>query len=143
MKGTTDKWFRLLRFSALKILMELSMEICYFGTSFVEVFCASFRVSFAFLIVATFFSIKCELMASTSIKKQGNWCRCLDSEEAKNVSSSGKPHVHCSCLLCKGKAVYPMTAWRHLQRANRARNETSGTCESGQSSTSRDLKYFV
>ena len=81
------------------------------------------EVSFAFLILVTFFSIKCDLMASTSIK-QGNWCRCLDSEEARNISSSGKPHVHCLCSLCKGKAVYPMTAWRHVQRASRARAET-------------------
>ena len=80
-------------------------------------------VSFAFLILVTFFSIKCDLMASTSIK-QGNWCTCLDSEEARNISSSGKPHVHCSCSLCKGTAVYPMTAWRHVQRANRATTET-------------------
>ena len=81
------------------------------------------EVSFAFLILVTFFAIKCDLMASTSIK-QGNWCTCLDSEEARNISSSGKPHVHCSCSLCKGKAVYPMTAWRHVQRANRATTET-------------------
>lgn len=86
-------------------------------------FARSPEVSFAFLILLTFFSIKCDLMASTSIK-QGNWCTCLDSEEARNISSSGKPHVHCSCFLCKGKAVYPMTAWRHVQRANRARTET-------------------
>ena len=81
------------------------------------------EISFAFLILVTFFSIKCDLMASTSIK-QGNWCTCLDSEEARNISSSGKPHVHCSCFICKGKAVYPMTAWRHIQRANRAATET-------------------
>lgn len=59
-----------------------------------------------------------------ALSKSSNLCRCLDSDEARNLSSAGNAHVHCSCLLCKGKAVYPMTAWRHARRANRARTET-------------------
>ena len=57
--------------------------------------------------------------------KSSNLCRCLKSDEARNLSSSGNAHVHCWCLLCKGKAVYPMTAWRHARRANTARTENS------------------
>ena len=76
---------------------------------------------FTFVILVTLLLPKQRMASST---KQANLCRCLDSDEARNISSSGKAHVHCSCLLCKGKAVYPMTAWRHTQRANRARTET-------------------
>ncbi|KAL9965988.1 hypothetical protein ACROYT_G023992 [Oculina patagonica] len=74
-----------------------------------------------FVILVTLLLPK-QCMASST--KPANLCRCLDSDEARNISSSGKAHVHCLCLLCKGKAVYPMTAWRHTQRANRARTET-------------------
>lgn len=73
-----------------------------------------------FVILVTLLLKQC--MASST--KQGNLCRCLDSNEARTISSSGNAHVHCLCLLCEGKAVYPMTAWRHLQRANKARTET-------------------
>lgn len=51
-----------------------------------------------------------------SCTPQGNLCRCLDSTEAEEISSQGNVHVHCRCSICVGKAVYPMTAWRHLQR---------------------------
>ena len=95
------------------------------------------KFSFKFLILVTL-SKKCEFMALST--KEGNLCRCLDSDEARNMSSSGIAHVHCSCLRCKGKAVYPMTAWKHLQRKSLARKETldeqlqipSGTYELGQ-----------
>lgn len=77
---------------------------------------------FTFVILVTLLLPK-QCMASST--KPANLCRCLDSDEARNISSLGKAHVHCSCLLCiKGKAVYPMTASRHTQRANRARTET-------------------
>lgn len=35
----------------------------------------------------------------------------------------GNAHVHCQCTLCVGKAVYPMTAWRHIQRERLAFGE--------------------
>ncbi len=57
-------------------------------------------------------------MASCS--RQGNLCRCLDGAEAENLSARGNAHVHCQCLICEGRAAYPMTAWRHMQRERTA-----------------------
>lgn len=54
---------------------------------------------------------------------QGSICRCLESQEARDISSQGKAHVHCSCILCAGRAVYPMTAWRHAQKTKRTKLE--------------------
>jgi hypothetical protein len=51
-----------------------------------------------------------------SCSTQGNLCRCLDSAEAQNISARGNAHVHCQCAICEGRAAYPMTAWRHMQR---------------------------
>ena len=51
---------------------------------------------------------------------QGNLCRCLDSPEAQNISARGNAHVHCQCAICAGRAAYPMTAWRHMQRERAA-----------------------
>lgn len=97
------------------------------------------------------FYLEVETKSMTAYTKQGNLCRCLESDEARQISSSGKAHVHCDCLMCEGKAVYPMTAWRHLQRTRRARGETlddqlvfpstsssdiSDTCESDHLSSS-------
>ena len=51
---------------------------------------------------------------------QGNLCRCLDSPETQNISARGNAHVHCQCAICAGRAAYPMTAWRHMQRERAA-----------------------
>ena len=71
-------------------------------------------------------------MASCS--SQANLCRCLDSTEAENISTQGNAHVHCQCTLCVGKAVYPMTAWRHVQRERLAQGED-------QSAGNRDIIF--
>ena len=55
----------------------------------------------------------------------GRGCRCLNNNKARNLSLSGNAHVHWWCLLCNGKVVYPMTAWRHARGANNARTENS------------------
>jgi len=53
-------------------------------------------------------------------------CHCNDSETAIYVNSKTYGHIHCPCDVCDGKAVYPMTAWRHLQRRKRSH---SSSCE--------------
>ena len=34
---------------------------------------------------------------------------------AREISKQGKPHVHCPCDKCNGRATWRMTAWRHLK----------------------------
>lgn len=60
-----------------------------------------FEFMLTFVILLTLVMPK-QCMASS---KSSNLCRCLNSDEARNLSSSGNAHVHCWCLLCKGKAV--------------------------------------
>lgn len=40
-------------------------------------------------------------------------CYCQITPEAREISQAGKPHVHCPCAKCNGKATWRMTAWRH------------------------------
>ena len=42
-------------------------------------------------------------------------CHCQLTTEAREISKQGKPHVHCPCDKCNGRATWRMTAWRHLQ----------------------------
>ena len=43
-------------------------------------------------------------------------CYCQLTAEARDISKKGeKPHVHCPCHKCSGRATWRMTAWRHLQ----------------------------
>lgn len=42
-------------------------------------------------------------------------CFCTVSQEAININSKSKGHVHCPCEVCSGEPVYPTTAWRHIQ----------------------------
>lgn len=42
-------------------------------------------------------------------------CHCQLTPEAIEISKQGKPHVHCPCDKCNGKATWRMTAWRHLK----------------------------
>ena len=42
-------------------------------------------------------------------------CHCQLSAEAREISKHGKPHVHCPCDKCNGRATWRMTAWRHLK----------------------------
>ena len=37
------------------------------------------------------------------------------------INSKSHGHIHCPCEVCLGEVVYPTTAWRHLQRAKKAR----------------------
>ena len=57
--------------------------------------------------------------------QQPSVCYCSSSEEARNISKFGDPHVHCPCDKCKGKATWRMTAWRHLQAKNYYNSEPS------------------
>lgn len=42
-------------------------------------------------------------------------CHCQLTAEAREISKQGKPHVHCPCDKCNGRATWRMTAWRHLK----------------------------
>ena len=42
-----------------------------------------------------------------------SWC-CQLTTEAREISKGGKPHVHCPCDKCSGKATWRLTAWRYL-----------------------------
>jgi len=44
-------------------------------------------------------------------------CYCQITPEAREISKLGKPHVHCPCDKCNGRATWRMTAWRHLQNS--------------------------
>lgn len=48
-------------------------------------------------------------------------CFCIVSQEAININSKSKGHVHCPCEVCSGEPVYPTTAWRHIQRSKKAK----------------------
>lgn len=48
-------------------------------------------------------------------------CFCTVSQEAININSKSKGHVHCPCEVCSGEPVYPTTAWRHIQRWRKAK----------------------
>ena len=48
-------------------------------------------------------------------------CLCTVSQEAMNIDSKPKGHVHCPCEVCLGEPVYPTTAWRHIQRSKKAK----------------------
>lgn len=41
-------------------------------------------------------------------------CCCQLTTEAREISKGGKPHVHCPCDKCSGKATWPLTAWRYF-----------------------------
>ena len=45
-------------------------------------------------------------------------CYCTGNPEAREISHRGKPHVHCPCAKCNGRAVWRMTAWRHLKQSS-------------------------
>ena len=45
-------------------------------------------------------------------------CYCTGTPEAREIRHRGKPHVHCPCAKCKGRAVWHMTAWRHLKQSS-------------------------
>ena len=53
-------------------------------------------------------------------------CFCTVSQEAININSKSKGHVHCPCEVCSGEPVYPTTAWRHIQRSKKAKFANSG-----------------
>lgn len=54
-------------------------------------------------------------------------------------------YVLCFCEVCEGKAVLPMTAWRHRQRTKRARFEEPGRSEhdAAQTQTLPDVTEHV
>ena len=37
-------------------------------------------------------------------------CRCLEGDEPN------RPHFHCPCVVCNGRAVSLMTGWRHREK---------------------------
>ena len=43
-------------------------------------------------------------------------CKCSSTPEAYYFTSKGQSHVHCPCEKCEDCAVYPMVAWRHMQK---------------------------
>lgn len=69
-------------------------------------------------------------------------CYCSSSEEAKNISKFGDPHVHCPCDKCKGKATWRMTAWRHIQAKDDPHNlvEPSSKIQRLDNSNEQDLE---
>lgn len=42
--------------------------------------------------------------------------KCSSTLEANYFTSKGQSHVHCPCEKCEDRAVYPMVAWRHMQK---------------------------
>ena len=43
-------------------------------------------------------------------------CKCSSTPEANYFTSKGQSHVHCPCEKCEDRAVYPIFAWRHMQK---------------------------
>ena len=71
-----------------------------------------------------FFSFLCICFFALSVKQTGmqgeenvshTCCYCQLTAEAREISKLGKPHVHCPCDKCNGRATWRMTAWRHLK----------------------------
>ena len=42
--------------------------------------------------------------------------KCSNTTEARYYTSKGQAHGHCPCQKCEDQAVYPMVAWRHMQK---------------------------
>ena len=54
-------------------------------------------------------------------ESRASLCFCTVNEKSVDINSKSHGHVHCPCEVCLGEVVYPTTAWRHLQRAKKAR----------------------
>ena len=62
-----------------------------------------------------------KMAAGRVIPELPSLCFCTVSEKCLNINSKSHGHIHCPCEVCLGEVVYPTTAWRHLQRAKKAR----------------------
>lgn len=53
-------------------------------------------------------------------------CYCQLTAEARDICKKGeKPHVHCPCEKCNGRATWHMTTWRHLQLERKQSSQPS------------------
>lgn len=53
-------------------------------------------------------------------------CYCQLTAEARDISKKGeKPHVHCPCEKCNGRATWRKTAWRYLQLERKQSSQPS------------------
>lgn len=73
-------------------------------------------VAVLFFLVFLFFAL---CLKQTVMEAEGDvslTCYyCELTADAKEISKEGKPHVHCPCEKCNGRATWRMTAWRHMK----------------------------
>ena len=62
-------------------------------------------------------------------------CECSSTPEASYFTSKGQSHVHCPCEKCEDRAVYPMVAWRHMQKRVRYSDVNADDAEVDTSAT--------
>ena len=62
-------------------------------------------------------------------------CECSSMPEANYFTSKGQSHVHCPCEKCEDRAVYPMVAWRHMQKRVRYSDVNADDAEVDTSAT--------
>ena len=53
---------------------------------------------------------------AVSMADKRSICKRSSTPEAYYFTSKGQSHVHCPCEKCEDCAVYPMVAWRHMQK---------------------------
>ena len=51
-----------------------------------------------------------------SMAEKRSICKFSSTPETNYFMSKGQSHVHCPCEMCEDRAVYPMVAWRHVQK---------------------------
>ena len=76
--------------------------------------CAEY-VAILFFLVYLFFAFCFKRTGMQEEDFSLTCCHCQLTAEAREISKHGKPHVHCPCDKCNGRATWRMTAWRHLK----------------------------
>ena len=51
-----------------------------------------------------------------SMAEKRSICKFSSTPETNYFMSKGQSHVHCPCEMCEVRVVYPMVAWRHVQK---------------------------
>ena len=68
---------------------------------------------FVVYLFSAFFVIRTGMQADEDFSL--TCCHCQLTAEAREISKQRKPHDHCPCDKCNGRATWRMTAWRHLK----------------------------
>ena len=75
------------------------------------------------------------ISASICMAEKRSLCECSSTPEANYFTSKGQSHVHCPCEKCEDRAVYPMVAWRHMQKRVRYSDVNADDAEVDTSAT--------